>query len=211
MGLISNGTTLLDSGSLDASVATGSMILIKTLTASSSATLSFVNGASSVVFDGTYKKYIFTFNDIHPASVSYFSVNFSDDTSSHSYDLQKLSSSFVAWHDEADTATSLQYRTAYDLALGTGVQPLGGDTMGITNDNCGSGFLTVYDPANTTFVKHFISRFKPNYNASNGSTPYTHDGFTSGFINTTSAVTAVQFKMSTGNIDAGTIKLYGIK
>ena len=211
MGLISNGTTLLDSGSLDASVATGSMILIKTLTASSSATLSFVNGASSVVFDGTYKKYIFTFNDIHPASVSYFSVNFSDDTASHSYDLQKLSTSFVAWHDEADTATSLQYRTAYDLALGTGVQPLGGDTMGVTNDNCGVGFLTVYDPANTTFVKHFISRFKPNYNAANGSTPYSHDGFTSGYINTTSAVTAVQFKMSTGNIDAGTIKLYGIK
>ena len=211
MGLISNGTTLLDSGSLDASVATGSMILIKTLTASSSATLSFVNGASSVVFDGTYKKYIFTFNDIHPASVSYFSVNFSNDTSSHSYDLQKLSTSFVAWHDEADTATSLQYRTAYDLALGTGVQPLGGDTMGITNDNCGAGFLTVYDPANTTFVKHFISRFKPNYNAANGSTPYTHDGHTAGYINTTAAVTAVQFKMSTGNIDAGTIKLYGIK
>ena len=209
MGLISNGTTLLDAGALDSGVATGSMILIKTLTASSSATLSFVNGASSVVFDGTYKKYIFTFNDIHPASAAYFSVNFSNDTSSHSYDLQKLSSSFVAWHDEADTATTLQYRTAYDLALGTGIQALGGDTMSAANDNCGVGFLTVYDPANTTFVKHFISRFKPNY--SGGSDPYSHDGFTSGFINTTSAVTAVQFKMSTGNIDAGTIKLYGIK
>ena len=134
MGVISNGTTLLDAGALDSGVATGAMVLIKTLTADDSATLSFVNGASDVVFDGTYKEYLFTFNDIHPASVSYFSVNFSDDTSSHSYDLTKSGTSFVAWHDEADTATSLQYRSAYDLAQGTGIQPLGGDTMGVTND-----------------------------------------------------------------------------
>ena len=211
MGLISNGTTLLDGGSLDAGVAKGALTHIKTLTASGSADLTFVNGAASVVFDGTYKEYLFTFNDIHPASVSYFSVNFSDDTSSHSYDLTKTGSSFVAWHDEADTATSLQYRSAYDLAQGTGIQPLGGDTMGVTNDNCGSGYMQVFDPANTTFAKHYISRFKPNYNAANGSTPYSHDGFTSGYVNTTAAVTAVQFKMSTGNIDSGTIKLYGIK
>ena len=211
MGLISNGTTLLDAGALDSGVATGALVHIKTLTASGSADLTFVNGAASVVFDGTYKEYLFTFNDIHPAAVSYFSVNFSDDTSSHSYDLTKTSSSFMTYNDEANTANSLQYRAAYDLAQGTGIQPLGGDTMGVTNDNCGVGFLTVYDPANTTFVKHFISRFKPNYNAANGSTPYSHDGFTSGYINTTAAVTAVQFKMSTGNIDAGTIKLYGIK
>ena len=211
MGVISNGTTLLDAGALDSGIPTGAMTLIKTLTASSSATLSFVNGVSSVVFDGTYKEYRFTFNDIHPAAISYFSVNFSDDTSSHSYDLTKTSTSFAAWHDEADSATSLQYRASYDLAQATGVQPLGGDTMGITNDNCGVGYLTIYDPANTTFVKHFISRFKPNYNAANGSTPYTHEGHTAGYINTTAAVTAVQFKMSTGNIDAGTIKLYGIK
>tara|TARA_B100000524_G_scaffold218548_1_gene115007 strand:+ start:488 stop:1117 length:630 start_codon:yes stop_codon:yes gene_type:complete len=209
MGLISNGTTLLDAGALDSGVATGALVHIKTLTASGSADLTFVNGAASVVFDGTYKEYLFTFNDIHPAAVSYFSVNFSDDTSSHSYDLTKTGSSFVAWHDEADTATSLQYRTAYDLAQGTGIQALGGDTMSAANDNCGVGFLTVYDPANTTFVKQFTSRFKPNY--SGGSDPYTHDGFTSGYVNTTAAVTAVQFKMSTGNIDAGTIKLYGIK
>ena len=59
MGLISNGTTLLDAGAIDSGVATGAMTLIKTLTASSSGTLSFVDGASSVVLDGTYKEYIF--------------------------------------------------------------------------------------------------------------------------------------------------------
>jgi len=181
----------------------GSMNLISTQTASSSATLSFTDN-----IDDTYDEYVFKFYDIHPASATYFGVNFSDDTSSHSYDLVKTSTSFVAWHDEADSATSLQYRTAYDLAQSTALQPLGGDTMSIANDNCGVGYLHLFNPSSTTFVKHFISRFKPNY--SGGSDPYTHDGFTAGYINTTSAVTAVQFKMNSGNIDAGVIKLYGI-
>jgi len=86
---------------------------------------------------------------------------------------------------------------------------LGGDTMSIANDNCGVGYLDLFNPSSTTFVKHFISRFKPNY--SGGSDPYTQDGFTAGYVNTTSAVTAVQFKMNSGNLDAGKIKLYGIK
>jgi len=58
MGLISNGSTIFDAGSMSAGFG-GSMTLIKKLTASSSSTLSFVDGASSVVFDGTYKEYLF--------------------------------------------------------------------------------------------------------------------------------------------------------
>jgi len=182
------------------------MTLLETQTASSSAALSFTSN-----IDDTYDEYVFRFYDIHPASATYFGVNFSDDTSSHSYDLTKTSTSFAVWNDEAGTAnlsTLPLYRTAYDLAQSTALQPLGGDTMSIANDNCGAGYLYLYSPSNTTFVKHFISRFKPNY--SGGSDPYTHDGFTGGYINTTSAVTAVQFKMNSGNIDAGVIKLYGI-
>ena len=204
MAVISNGTTIIDAGALGASIASGSMNLISTATASGSATISFTSGITS-----TYKEYIFKFIDIHPASATYFGVNFSDDTSSHSYDLVKTSTSFIAWHDEADSATALQYRTAYDLAQSTALQPLGGDTMSIANDNCGAGYLDLYNPSSTTFVKHFISRFKPNY--SGGSDPYTQDGFTAGYVNTTSAITAVQFKMNSGNLDAGKIKLYGIK
>ena len=75
-------------------------------------------------------------------------------------------------------------------------------------DNGGAGELWLFNPSSTTYVKHFISRFKPNY--SGGSNPYSHDGYTAGYINTTAAVTAAQFKMNSGNIDAGTIKLYGI-
>ena len=207
MAIISNAVTIADAGAF--SVSLGSMVLIKTLTASASATLSFVDGADSVVLDSTYPIYKFEFIDIHPASATYFGVNFSDDTSSHSYDLVKTSTSFVAWHDEADSATALQYRTAYDLAQSTALQPLGGDTMSIANDNCGVGYLDLFNPSSTTFVKHFISRLKPNY--SGGSDPYTHDGFTAGYVNTTSAIIAVQFKMNSGNLDAGKIKLYGIK
>ena len=187
----------------------GAMTLIKEQTASSSATINFVNGTSDVVLDSTYPIYLFKFINIHPASATYFGVNFSDYTSSHSYDLTKTSTSFVAWHDEADSATNLGYRTGYDLGQSTALQALGGDTMSIANDNGGCGYLWLFSPSSTTYQKHFISRFKPNY--SGGSDPYTHDGYTSGYVNTTSAVTAVQFKMNSGNIDAGTIKLYGIK
>ena len=184
------------------------MVLIKEQTASSSATISFVDGTSDVVLDSTYPIYLFKFINIHPANATYFSVNFSDDGGSN-YDLTKTSSSFVTWHDEADTATAFQYRTGYDVAQGTGIAPLGGDTMSNANDNGGVGYLYLFNPSSTTFVKHFLSRYKPNY--SGGSDPYSHDGFTAGYINDTAAITAVQFKMYSGNIDSGTIKLYGIK
>ena len=37
------------------------------------------------------------------------------------------------------------------------------------------------------------------------------DNFVAGYCNVTAAIDAVQFKQTSGNIDAGTIKLYGIK
>ena len=64
MGLISNGTTVFDAGAMSAGFG-GAMTFIKKLTASSSATLSFVNGASSVVLDNTYKSYLFVYNNYY--------------------------------------------------------------------------------------------------------------------------------------------------
>ena len=61
MGLISNATTIFDAGAINVG---GSMTFIKKLTASGSANLTFVNGSSDVVFDSTYKEYIFTFKNI---------------------------------------------------------------------------------------------------------------------------------------------------
>ena len=85
----------------DVSGTDGAMILIKTLTASSSATLSFVDGTSDVVLDNTYPIYKFVFTNIHPATNnSNFTFNGSDDDSSHSYDVTKTTTAFDAFHKE---------------------------------------------------------------------------------------------------------------
>ena len=205
MGLISNGTTLLDAGAIDSGVPTGAMTLIKTLTASSSGTLSFVNGASSVVLDGTYKEYVFKFYNIHPATNNAkFTFNLSIDTGSN-YNVTKTTTMFRASHDEDDSGTSFGYVAAQDLAQATGFQNIL-QALGTANDSSGSGYLNLFEPSSTVFVKHFISR--GGQMQENGKSL---DGYVSGYGNTTSAVDAVQFKMSSGNIDSGVIKMYGIK
>ena len=122
MGLISNGTTLLDAGSLDSGVATGSMTLIKTLTASSSSTLSFVDGASSVVFDGTYKEYIFKYIDMHPSGDNVnFTFNLSTDGGSN-YNVTKTTTFWEAYHKEDGSDTSLAFADGRDLHQSTNFQ-----------------------------------------------------------------------------------------
>ena len=91
-----------------------SLTLIKTLTASSSGTLSFVDGTSSVVLDNTYKEYLFTFKDIHPGTQSKFSFNGSIDSGSN-YNVAKTSTFFYAYHEEAAGAQLLEKRTDFDL------------------------------------------------------------------------------------------------
>ena len=205
MGVISNGTTLLDAGALDSGVATGSMTLIKTLTASSSATLDFLNGSSNVVFDGTYKEYVFKFYDIHPASNN-VQFSFQVDTGTNTNYNQTITSTFFdAYHEEADGDSGLTYRTAYDQAQGTAFQPISLQT-GNGNDECFSGALHLFSPSSTTFVKHFMSYGNDYVYADYSSNPRN-----AGYVNTTTALTRIQFKFSSGNIDSGTIKMYGIK
>ena len=205
MGVISNGTTLLDAGALDSGVATGVMTLIKTLTASSSATLSFVNGASSVVLDGTYKEYIFKFIDIHPATnEAYFSFQVDTGTNTN-YNIAVTSTAFDAYNYESGGTPALTYRTGNDQAQGTAFQRVT-SSGGSDNDQNFAGTIHLYDPSSATFVKHFMCT----------SNTTSHDDSTAnsnyaGYFNTTTALTRVQFKMSSGNIDAGIIKLYGIK
>jgi hypothetical protein len=188
-----------------ASVPSGAMTLIKTLTASSSATLSFVNGSSDVVLDGTYPVYKFVFINIHPASANTeLTFNMSTDTGSN-YNVAKTTTFIQVDHSEGGAGESIQLSTGDDLAQGTGFQNLT-DVIDNDNDNSGNGSLLLFSPSSTTFVKQFISRGNGMYNGN-----YISDCFVAGYGNTTSAVDAVQFKMASGNIDAGTIKLYGIK
>ena len=205
MGVISNGTTLLDAGALDSGVATGAMTLIKTLTASSSSALTFLNGSSGVTLDGTYKEYIFKFSNLQPSATAY--TLFQGTTDWTNYNTTITSSTFAAYHDEADTFTASEYRTPADQAQGTSFQNLNfADSVGTDNDMGMSGSLRIFNPADTTFVKHFIATCN-----SASVQPMTTQTFLGGYFNTTSAITGIQFKQNTGNIDAGTIKMYGIK
>ena len=181
----------------------GALVHIKTLTASSSASLSFVNGASDVVLDNTYRTYIFKYLDIHPATDNVkFNVNFRDGDSN--YDATKTTTAFYAYHNEGDTDTTLSYSAGGDLAQSTSAHSLV-LSMGNGADECCSGEMFLFNPSSTTFVKHFISR-TASYSYQN----YAYDWNTAGYCNVTAAIDAVQFSMSSGNIDSGTIKLYGI-
>ena len=187
------------------SLNTGSMVFIKKLTASSSANLSFVNGSSDVVLDSTYKEYLFTFNNIHPASASFFQFNMSVDGGSN-YNVTKTTTIFIAAHKEDTDGTDFTYRTAQDLAQSTDYQKLlsYGD-VGADNDQSLSGYLQLFNPSSTTFVKHFMAR-----TSDSDATDYQIDSYIAGYGNTTSAVNAINFQMSSGNIDSGDICLYGI-
>ena len=177
----------------------GGMTLLSTQTASSSANVTFDSGINS-----TYKSYVFKFFDIHPATDNVkFQVNFRD--GSTAYDATKTTSFFQAYHDEAGTTTALSYNTGLDLAQGTGVTFLTGDGQGNGNDEALSGMLELFDPSTTTFVKHFIVRTNL-YESDN----HTVDNYIAGYCNVTAAIDGVQFTMSSGNIDAGTIKMYGV-
>ena len=183
----------------------GVMKLIKTLTASSDSALSFVDGTSDVVLDNTYRTYKFVFTDIHPQTDDKdLTFNFSIDGGAN-YNVTKTTTYIWTYHYEDDTAAEQVYETGSDLAQGTGFQKLG-RRMGNANDESQSGELWLFNPSSTTFVKHFIATAQSHYAPTDGS----QQAHVAGYGNTTSAVDAVQFKMASGNIDAGTIKLYGI-
>ena len=185
---------------LPASISGGGLNLISTQTASSSSTISFTSG-----IDSTYKEYVFKFYDIHPATDSVdFVFNLSADSGSN-YNVTKTTTYFRAWHSEAGDDTNLRYETGSDLAQGTGFQSLTNSDLGNGNDETCVGTLHLFDPSNTTFVKHFIVTTNTYH-----SSDYTFNSFIAGYGNTTSAIDAVQFKMDSGNIDSGTIKLYGV-
>ena len=177
----------------------GSLTHIATQTASSSASLSFTSG-----IDSTYKEYIFYFVNIHPAT-NFTHLSFQANAVGGSgYNETITSTMFVANHKEDDSATNLAYEGDGDLSQGTGFQSII-HAIGNGNDECGSGYLHIFNPSSTTFVKHFIA----NTNT------YTDDdrsqnNFSAGYINTTSAIDEIQFKMSSGNIDAGDILLFGL-
>jgi len=178
----------------------GAWTLIQTITSDGSdSDISFTSG-----IDSTYDEYCFIFNNIHPETDdSSFTFNMSIDGGSN-YNVTKTSSYFVAWNNEADSDTILTYATNEDLAQSTAFQVLGYG-VGNGNDECISGYLYLFDPSSTTFVKHFFATSNYYYSGD-----YSINSFVGGYGNTTSAVDAIQFKFSADEIQGGSISLYGI-
>jgi len=190
---------------LPASVPTGSLTLIKSITASSSSSISFVDGTSNVVFDDTYKSYIFKFIDIHPATDNVY-LSFQGNAVGGSGFNETITSTFFrAGHAENDGDAFLSYDASNDQAQGSAFQHITRN-IGNGNDECAVGTLQIFNPASTTFVKHFIATTQIYYSGD-----YSYETFIAGYINTTSAIDEIQFKMDSGNIDSGIIKLYGVK
>jgi len=194
-----NNNSLSAITALPASISGGGLNLISTQTASGSANLSFTSG-----IDSTYKEYVFKYYNMHPATDDvFFQVNFRDGGSA--FDATKTTTAFFAFHAEDDSAQDLSYKASRDLAQSTAYQPLSLDSIGNDNDQSCSGTLHLFDPSSTTFVKHFMAR--TNHIAD---FDYTFDNYVAGYCNVTTAIDGVDFKMSSGNIDSGVIKLYGV-
>ena len=178
--------------------AKGKLTLISSQTASGSSSISFTSG-----IDSTYHTYLFKFVSIHPQTDNIvFKFNLSTDGGSN-YNVTKTTTAFNALHLESGSFSELVYDTGQDLAQSTADQTL--CLSGADADQAISGSLFLYNPSSTTFVKHFTST---------SSSVAQQDGelnfFIAGYGNTTSAINAVKFVMSSGNIDSGTIYMYGI-
>ena len=205
MALVKYNNNSISAVTSASSIPSGALTHIKTLTASSSGTLSFVNGSSDVVLDSTYPIYVFKFINIHSANNDVlFKVGFRD--GSTDYDASKTTTLFQSEHDESGSSPSITHASGGDILHNeTGFQVMTRN-MGNGNDECMSGELTLFNPSSTTFVKHFL--FKTNINSNDDSSDVSHGA---GYCNVTAAIDAVQFSFNSGNIGSGVIKLYGIK
>ena len=196
---VCNDRSMASITSLPSGVSGSSLVLISEQTASSSATIDFTSD-----IDSTYKEYQFRFTDIHPQTDGQ-NFQFQADTGTNtSYNQTMTTTFFRAGHAEADNETYLAYRTDSDLAQSTSAQRLG-IFIGSDNDQCCSGELHLFDPSNTTFVKHFTARTSNTYYVD-----YHQDEFIAGYANVTAAIDGVQFSVSANTIESGTFKMYGV-
>ena len=205
MALVKYNNNSISAITTAGAIASGGMVLIKEQTASASASISFVDGSGGVVLDNTYPIYMFEFINLHPATddvILHFQGNASGGSG---YNETITSTIFNAYNREDDGGTVFGYMPTLDQAQGTSYHTFA-EGLGNDSDHSLIGNLIIYSPSSTTFVKHFMTR-----------TQYAHASdraysmFTAGYLNTTSAINDFQFKFSSGNIDSGTIKLYGIK
>jgi len=198
-----NNRAVKDATAVGSTTQLGNLVFISKQTASSSSSVSFTSG-----IDSTYKEYIFYFNNIHPATNSVqFNFNLSTDNGSN-YNVVRTTTFFYAYHNEDDSGTALSYGGNNDLAQALGGSQTFGElawNQGSDADQSVSGYLHLFEPSSDTFVKHYIGSFNQSHEGDLSIANYT-----AGYGNTTSAINAIEFKMSSGNIDAGEITLFGV-
>ena len=184
----------------------GGKVLIKSVEASASASIAFIDGTDDVVFNDTYDVYEFHCINIHPANdgVAFsFQVN-ADGGSGFSETI--TSTAFDFWNSESASAGNVSYNTGNDKAQISDSYQVVAESLANDNDDSGGGILTLYAPSSATYVKHFTASFTSKYWSN-----YTYSINTAGYINTTAAIDEISFKVASGNIDAGEIHMYGIK
>jgi len=197
---VCNDRSMASITSLPSGVFGSSLVLISEQTASSSANITFDSD-----IDSTYKEYVFKFINMQSASTDVaFQVNFRDGGSS--YDATKTTSYFYTEHGEGGQAGTVGYLASRDEAQSSDAQHLT-TNIGRTGSDSASGTLHLFDPSSTTFVKHFTSVVSNHDTTSPG---YSQAIYVGGYCNVTAAIDGVQFTMSSGNIAAGTIKMYGV-
>jgi hypothetical protein len=206
---ITTGGVILPAGITNSSVSAvtsfanapaGTLTLLSTQTASASATISFTTG-----LDSTYDAYEFKFINVRPAT-DQGRLEFQGSTDGGStYATTITSTAFWARHFEDGTSASLSYNTDHDIAQGTTYQSIT-HAIGNEADESASGYLEIYNPSSTTYVKHFIASSSTYLYI-----PGEYNTYHAGYFNTTSAINAFQFRMTSGNIADGIFKLYGVK
>ena len=190
---VSNGSGVLSSVN---SAFGGSLKLIQTQTVTNTTNVDFTSG-----IDSTYKEYVFKFININPATDN---VYFQFQCNINSANVVMTTTYFLAYKSEDGTQGAIGYGPSMDQAQTDGMQRLM-NNMGNGAEECGAGELHLFNPASTTYVKHFYSR-SAEYYGGNGA----FDVFIAGYFNNTSAINAITFKIASGNIDAGTIAMYGV-
>ena len=197
MAIIKHGNNALSSvTAFPSAVPTGKPVLLSTATASSSASIEFTSG-----IDNTYDIYKWEYINIHPSTQANFQFNLSSD-GGNNYNVTKTTTNFSAFQNEAGSSTSLGYRDTVDLAQSSANQMVA--QLNTDNDDNACGSLFLFSPASTTFVKHFISV------SADSTSTFSQQRYVAGYANTTSAINAIKFVAASGNLDSGTIKMYGI-
>ena len=173
------------------------LVLLNTTTASNTANVTYT-------LTNTYKEFIIKCISINPVTDN-VSLQFQLSNDGTNYNKTITSTFWVAYNTETGSPTGLTYDGLHDQAQGTAFQTFFKE-VGNDADQACSAELHLFNPSSTTFAKNFYARATGTLHHQ-----YIQDQYTAGYINDTAAMTSIRFQLSSGNINSGKIKMYGVK